>query len=113
MANSTPPWAAYCTLLAPWIVLLNKRAALCPMGIRETLLWSLAEIFMRAAGDQVNMACEDLQMCADLKAGIEGSTHDVGQRQREKGKGGVEDHRERRGNGDRGLGGRSGERGSN
>ena len=35
---------------------------------------------MREAGDQAKTACGKLQLCAGLKAGIEGSTHDVGQR---------------------------------
>ena len=43
------------------------------------MLWT-AKIVMRAAGDQAKTACGNLQMFADLEAGIEGETHDVGQR---------------------------------
>ena len=35
---------------------------------------------MRESGDQVKTACGNLQLCAVLKAGIEGATHAVGQR---------------------------------
>ena len=35
---------------------------------------------MRAAGDQGKTACGNLQLCAGLEAGIEGATHDAGQR---------------------------------
>ena len=48
------------------------------MKIRETLCRALAKLVMRAAEDQVKTACEDLQMCAGLKTGIEGATHAVG-----------------------------------
>ena len=50
------------------------------MGIGETLLRALAKLVMRAAGDQAKMTCGNLQLCAGLEAGIEGSTHAVGQR---------------------------------
>ena len=50
------------------------------MGIGETLRQALAKLFMRAAGDQAKTVCGNLQLCAGLKAGIEGATHAVGQR---------------------------------
>ena len=53
------------------------------MGIGETFRRSLAKLIMREAGDQVKTACGNLQMCAGLKAGIEGATHAVGQQIRE------------------------------
>ena len=45
------------------------------MGIGETLRWALAKLVMRAAGDQAKTACDNLQLCAVLEAGIEGATH--------------------------------------
>ena len=54
------------------------------MGLGETLRWSLAKLVMRAAGDQAKTACGNLQLCADLEAGIEGATHAVGQRRVER-----------------------------
>ena len=50
------------------------------MGIGETLRRDLAKLVMRAAGDQAKTACGNLQLCEGLKAGIEGATHNVGQR---------------------------------
>ena len=54
------------------------------MGIGETLRQALAKLVMRAAGDQAKTACGNLQLCAGLKAGIEGANHAVGQRRVER-----------------------------
>ena len=54
------------------------------MGIRETLRQDLAKLVMRAARDQAKTASVNLQLCAGIKAGIEGETHTVGQRRRER-----------------------------
>ena len=48
------------------------------MGIGETLRRSLAKLVMRAAGDQAKTVCGNIQLCAGLKAIIEGSTHAIG-----------------------------------
>ena len=50
------------------------------MGIGETLRRALAKIVMREAGDWAKTACGNIQLCAGPEAGIEGATHDVGQR---------------------------------
>ena len=55
-----------------------------PVGIGETLHRDLAKLVMRAADDQAKTACGKLQLCAGLEAGIEGATHDVGQRRVER-----------------------------
>ena len=54
------------------------------MGIGKTLRRDLSKLFMRVAGYQGNMACENFQVCEGLFASIEGVTHDVGERRREK-----------------------------
>ena len=50
------------------------------MGVGETLCQALAKLVMRAAREQAKMACGNLQLCAGLKASIEGATHAAGQR---------------------------------
>ena len=52
---------------------------MCTVGIGETLRWDLAKLVMKADGYQANTACDNLHLCADLEAGIEGATHAVGQ----------------------------------
>ena len=49
------------------------------MVIGETLLWDLAKLSMRAAGDQAKTECGNLHLCAVLKEGIEGATYAVRQ----------------------------------
>ena len=80
MAKSFFPWAAYRTLMACCLVVLDKRPRVRHMGIGETLYRALAKIFMRAGGDQAKTACVNLQLCAGLEDGIEGATHAVVQR---------------------------------
>ena len=87
IADSSPPWAVYRALMACHTVALNKRPGLRPVGIGETLCRALDKTVMREAGDQVNTECGNLQLCAGLEAGIEGATHDVGQRRLERERG--------------------------
>ena len=81
MANSSPPWATYCTLMACRLVALDKRPGVRPVGIGETLRRALAKLIMREVGYQVKTVCGKFQLCTGLKAGIEGATHAVGHRQ--------------------------------
>ena len=78
-ANSSPPWAAYCELMDFRLVALDKRLVVRPVVIGETLCKALAKLVMRAAGNQAEMVCGNLQLCAGLEDGIEGATHDMGQ----------------------------------
>ena len=80
MATSSLPWAAYRSLMACCLVAHDKRPGVCPVGIGETLHRALAKLIMRAARDQANTACGNLQLCAGLEVDIEGSAHAVGQR---------------------------------
>ena len=80
IANSSPPWAAYCALMACRLVALDKRHGVRPVGIGQTLHKALAKLVVRAAGDQMKTAFGNLQLCAGLEAGIEVETHAVGQR---------------------------------
>ena len=79
MANSSPPWAAYRSLMACHLVELDKRPGVRPVGIGKTLRRALAKLVMRAAGDQPKTVCGNLHLCAGLKDRIEGSKHAVRQ----------------------------------
>ena len=62
------------------LVALDKQPGVRPVGIGETPGQALAKIVVRASGDQMKTVCGNLQLCAGLKVGIKGATHDVSQR---------------------------------
>ena len=55
MANSYPPWAAYCALMECGPVALYKRPGVRPVGIGETLHRALAKLVIRADEDQTKI----------------------------------------------------------
>ena len=57
---------------------LDKRNKVSPVGIGEMLCPALAKIVMRSAGKQAKTECGKLQLCAGLEDGIERTTHAVG-----------------------------------
>ena len=59
------------------LIVLDNSPGVLPIGIGEKLRRVIAIIFMGATGDQANTVCGGLQLCADLEAGIEGSTQSV------------------------------------
>ena len=78
MDNSSLPWAAYFALMACRLMALYKMPGVRPVVIGEPLHQALAKLVMRAAGDQTKTVWGNLQLCAGLKAGIEGATHALG-----------------------------------
>ena len=54
------------------------------MGIGEMLCRALFKLVMRVDGYQAKMACGNMQLCAGLEAGMDCSTHTLGQRQLER-----------------------------
>eukprot|EP00957_Ditylum_brightwellii_P035965 2724788-Ditylum_brightwellii.AAC.1 len=77
LSNSSPPWAAYWTTMVCRLVALDKSPGTRLVGIRE-IYWHLwAKLVLQKAGDQAKMACCNLQLCAGLEAGIEGTVHAV------------------------------------
>ena len=65
-------------------VVLDKSPGVHSVGIGETLRRSLTKLVIRASGDQEKVACGNIQMCAGLKARVEGAYYVVRQRQRER-----------------------------
>ena len=84
MANSSPSWAAYRALITCCLLVLDRRPGVRPVGIGETLRRAPAKLVMKAAGDQANTSCGNLQLCAGLESGIEEATHDVRQKRLER-----------------------------
>ena len=66
---------AHRALRAGRLVRLDKLAGVKPGGIRETLERLGAKCVLLVCGDEAKEACRVDQLCAGLKAGIEGSIH--------------------------------------
>ena len=84
MANFSYPWDAYRALMACHIIALDNHPGVRPLWIGERLRWAIAKLIMQAVGDQAKTACGSLQLCADIEDGIEGVTHAIAQRRRER-----------------------------
>ena len=84
MDNSSPSWAAYCALMLCRLVALNKCPGVRPVGMYETLCQAIAKLIIREMGDQAKTACGSLQLYVSLESGIEGATHAVLHRRRER-----------------------------
>ena len=77
LANGSPPWAAYCAFMSGRLIALDKQPGIWPVGVGETLRRIFAKIVLKVTGPETTMACQDDQLCAELKAGIYGVIHGV------------------------------------
>ena len=73
LANGRPPWAAYRAFISGRLIALDKQASLRPVGVGETLLRIFSKIVLKIMGQEATMAFQDDQLCAGLKAGIDGA----------------------------------------
>jgi len=78
LANDSPPWPAYCALMACRLITLNKQPGVQPVGIGEIYCQLLAKCLLAATGHQATTTCDNLNLCAGLLAGIEGAVHTMG-----------------------------------
>ena len=77
LANSSPSWAAYRALMAARLVALDKRPGVRPLGIGEIYRRLMAKCVLHTVGHQATEACGNLNLCAGLRAGMEGALHAV------------------------------------
>ena len=75
IANRNPPWAAYRALMACRLVALDKQPGTRPLGIGESIRRLMAKCVLKCVGDRATDACGNYNLCAGLKAGIEGAVH--------------------------------------
>ena len=75
LANSNPPWAAYRALMACRLVALDKQPGTRPLGIGETYRRLMAKCILRVVGSRATSSCGNYNLCAGIKAGIEGAVH--------------------------------------
>jgi hypothetical protein len=77
LSNASPPWAAYRALMACRLVALDKQPGVRPVGIGESYRRLIAKCVIAHVGHQATAACDNLNLCAGLAAGIEGAIHAV------------------------------------
>jgi hypothetical protein len=77
IANDSPPWAAYRALMAARLIALDKSPSVRPVGIGEIYRSLWAKTILAVVGSQATAACDNLNLCAGLAAGIEGAVHAV------------------------------------
>ena len=64
-------------MLACRLVALDKDPGTRPVGIGEVYRRLMAKCVLKIVGDRATHACGNLNLCAGLKAGIEGAVHAV------------------------------------
>ena len=76
-ANGSPPWAAYWAFMSDRLIVLDKQPGVRPVGVGEMWRRLFAKILLTVTGPEATMACQDDQIFAGLKAGIDGANHIV------------------------------------
>ena len=71
------PWAAYCTFISGRLTALDKQPGVCLVGVGEMWRHMFDNIVLKVTGPEATMAYQDDQMCAGLRAGIDGAIHEV------------------------------------
>ena len=77
LANAILPWAAYREFILVCLIVLDKQPGMYLVGVGETWHRLFANIVIKVMGPETTMACQDDQLCAGLKAGIDGEVHGV------------------------------------
>ena len=75
--NGSPSWEAYLAFMSGRLIALDELPGMHPVGVGETWRRIFAKIMLKITGPEATMACQDKQLCAGLKAGIDGAVHGV------------------------------------
>ena len=77
LANGSPPWTTYRAFMSVRMIALDKQPGVCPVGVREMWRRLFANIVLKVKVPEATMACQDDQLCAGIKAAIDGAIHGV------------------------------------
>ena len=77
LSNGISPCAAYCAFMSGRLIALDRQPGLSLVGVGEIWRRIFAKIVLKVTGTEATMECQDDQLCARLKAGIDGGIHRV------------------------------------
>ena len=77
LSNRSPPWAAYHAFMSGRLIVLYKQPGVCLFRVGETWRRLFSKCVLRATVPESTNACQDDQLYAGLKAGIDGTVHGV------------------------------------
>ena len=72
------PRAAYHALMSGRLIALEKQPGVRPVGVGETWRRLFDKCVLRVTGPEATSVCQDDQLCAGLKAVIDGAAEDWG-----------------------------------
>ena len=72
-----PPWAAYRAMMANCLIAIDKQPGVRPVGCGEIMRRLMAKVVIASCGEEATEACGNVNLCAGLKAGIEGAYHAI------------------------------------
>ena len=77
LANGSPPWVAYSAFMSGQLIALEKKPGIRPVDVGETWQRLFDNIVLKVTGTEATMVCQEDQLCAGLKAGIDDAIHGV------------------------------------
>ena len=77
LTNGSPPWTAYRVFMSGRLIALYKQPGVRLVGVGKTWRLLLSKIVLKVTGQEATMAYQYDQLCAGLKALIDGAVHVV------------------------------------
>ena len=68
---------AYRAFMSGRLIVIDKHPGVRPVGVGDTWRCIFTKPILKVTGPEDTMACQDDQMCAGIKAGIDGAIHGV------------------------------------
>ena len=77
LSNGSLTWAAYHAFMSGHLIVLDKYPGVRRFSVGETWRRLFAKTVIKVTVPESTMLCQDDQLCAGLKAGIDGAIHGV------------------------------------
>ena len=77
LVNQSPPWAAYRAFISVHLIALDNKLGMHAVSVGEPWRRLFVNCVLKVNGPESTNACQDDQLCARLKAVIDGAVHRV------------------------------------